>query len=214
MPGCCRSAVCEEMFKPGKARATFRRYRRKGLDNLERNMVSVASAQSLAGARVLEIGGGIGAIQAELLIAGASSGEIVELVSAYEPYARQLAHDKGIEDRSVFRLADVLDHPEAVAPADIVVLNRVVCCSADGVRLTSVAGILARHMLLVIYPRDRAAVRFVMGVMNGLFHLLGRSFRTFLHAPSSLHAAARDQGLSIAETSRTFAWEFAAFRRP
>jgi len=201
------------MFKARKARATLRRYRRNGLDNLERDMVSIASAQALTGARVLEIGGGIGTIQAELVSAGASSGEVVELVSAYEPYARQLAHDKGIEDRSVFRLADVLDHPEAVAPADIVVLNRVVCCSADGVRLTSVAGTLARRMLLVIYPRDRAAVRFVMGVMNGLFHLLGRSFRTFLHAPSSLHAAARDQGLSVAETSRTFAWEFAAFRR-
>jgi hypothetical protein len=201
------------MFKPGKARATLRRYRRKGLDTLERDMVSIASAQSLAGARVLEIGGGIGTIQAELLSAGASSGEIVELVSAYEPYARELARDKGIEDRSAFRIIDVLDRPEAVAPADIVVLNRVVCCSPDGVRLTSVAGKLAGRMLLVIYPRDRAAVRFVMGVMNGVFHLLGRSFRTFLHAPSSLHAAAGAEGLSVAETSRTFVWEFAAFRR-
>ena len=213
MPGCCRSSVCEEMFKSKKAIATLRRYRRKGLDTLERDMVSIASAQSLTGARVLEIGGGIGTIQAELVSAGASSGEVVELVSAYEPYARQLAHDKGIEDRSVFRLADVLDHPEAVAPADIVVLNRVVCCSPDGVRLTSVAGTLAGRMLLMIYPRDRAAVRVVMTFMNVLFRLVGRSFRTFLHAPSSLQAAARAEGLSVAETSRTFAWELVAFRR-
>ena len=175
-------------------------------------MVS-ASAQSLTGARVLEIGGGIGTIQAELLSAGATSGEIVELVSAYEPYARELAHDKGIEDRSVFRVADILEHPEVVAPADIVVLSRVVCCSPDGVRLTAVAGKLAGRLLLVIYPRDRAVVRLVMGFMNALFRLMGRSFRAFLHAPSSLHAAARDQGLSVAETRRTFAWEFAAFRR-
>jgi len=213
VPGCCRSGVCEEMFKSKKAVATLRRYRKKGLDNLEREMVSIASAQSLAGARVLEIGGGIGTIQAELLKAGATSGEIVELVSAYEPYARELAREKGIEGRSVFRIVDVLDHPEAVVPADIVVLNRVVCCSPDGVRLTSVAATLAGRMLLVIYPRDRAAVRLVMSFMNGLFHLGGRSFRTFLHAPFSLHAAATDEGLSVAETSRTFAWEFAAFRR-
>ena len=213
MPGCCRSGVCEEMFTARKARATLRRYRRNGLDNLERDMVSIASAQALTGARVLEIGGGIGTIQAELVSAGATSGEIVELVSAYEPYARELARDKGIEGRSVFRIVDVLDHPEAVAPADIVVLNRVVCCSPDGVRLTSVAGTLAGRMLLLIYPRDRAVVRLVMRVMNGLFRLVGRSFRTFLHAPSLLHAAATDEGLSVAETSRTFVWEFAAFRR-
>src|SRR5262245_51771006 len=102
--GCCRSRVCEEMFKPRKARSTLRRYRKKGLDGLERQMVSSASAQPLTGARVLEIGGGIGTIQAELLAAGATSGEVIELVSAYEPCARELARDKGIEHRSTFRV--------------------------------------------------------------------------------------------------------------
>jgi protein-L-isoaspartate O-methyltransferase len=211
--GCCRSGVCEEMFKPKKARSTLRRYRKKGLDDLERQMVSSASSQPLTGARVLEIGGGIGTIQAELLAAGAASGEVIELVSAYEPYARELARDKGLEGRSTFRVADVLDHPQAVAPADIVILNRVVCCSPDGVRLTSVAGKLAGRMLLMVYPRDRAVVRLVMGFINGVLGLMGRSFRAFLHAPSALHATARAEGLSVAETSRTFAWEFAAFRR-
>jgi magnesium-protoporphyrin O-methyltransferase len=201
------------MFNARKARSTLRRYRKKGLDHLERAMVSAAAAQPLAGARVLEIGGGIGTIQAELLTAGASTGEIVELVSAYEPYARQLARERGIEGRSTFRIADVLEQPDAVAPADIVVLNRVVCCSPDGIRLTAVAGKLAGRMLLVIYPRNRAVVRFVMGFMNGVFALLGRSFRAFLHAPSSIYAAAQNEGLSVAATSRGLVWEFTAFRR-
>jgi magnesium-protoporphyrin O-methyltransferase len=201
------------MFNARKARSTLRRYRKKGLDDLERAMVSTAAAQPLAGARVLEIGGGIGTIQAELLAAGASTGEIVELVSAYEPYARQLARDTGIEGRSAFRIADVLEQPEAVAPADIVVLNRVVCCSPDGVRLTAVAGKLAGRMLLVIYPRDRAVVRIVMRFMNGLFAVTRRSFRAFLHPPSSIYAAAQSEGLSVAATSRGLVWEFTAFRR-
>ena len=100
MAGCCRSGVCEEMFNPRKARANLRRYRKKGLDKLERDMVLTAATQPLTGARILEIGGGIGTIQAELVASGASNGEIVELVSAYEPYARELARDKGIEGRS------------------------------------------------------------------------------------------------------------------
>jgi hypothetical protein len=213
VPGCCRSGICEEMFNPRIARRTLRRYRKKGLDTLEREMVSTACAQPLTGARILEIGGGIGTIQAELLAAGASSGEIVELVSAYEPYARELAQDKGIAGRSTFRVADVLEQPESVAPADIVILNRVVCCSPDGVRLTAVAGRLAERMLLLIYPRDRVLVRQSMRAMNGVFRVMRRSFRVFLHTRSSLYAAARAEGLSVAETSRTFVWEFTAFRR-
>jgi hypothetical protein len=156
---------------------------------------------------------GFGTIQAELLAAGAGSGEVVELVSAYEPFARELAQHKGIEGRSTFRVADVLEQPGSVAPADIVILNRVVCCSPDGVRLTAAAGKLAGRMLLVIYPRDRTVVRLVMGFMNGVFGVMGRSFRTFLHPPSALSAAAQAEGLSAAEMRRTVAWEFTAFRR-
>ena len=81
---------------------------------------------------MLEIGGGIGRIQAELLATGADQGEVVELVGAYEPYARELARDIGLEARTSFRIVDILDEPDAVEPADIVVLNRVVCCSPDG----------------------------------------------------------------------------------
>src|SRR5207247_11446578 len=111
----------------------------KGLDGLERRMVATVPPRELEGASVLEIGGGIGAIQAELLAAGADRGEIVELVRAYEPYAQELARERGLVARSSFRIADVLDDPGAVEPAGVVVLNKVVCCSPDGIRLAGVA---------------------------------------------------------------------------
>lgn len=212
--GCCRSGVCEEMFKPRFARRTLRRYLRRGLDRIERGMVASVSSQELAGARVLEIGGGIGTIEAELLASGASQGEIIELVSAYAPYARELARQKNIESRVTFRVADVLDQPHAVAPADIVVLNRVVCCSPDGVRLTGTAARLAHRMLLLSYPRDRFLIRVVMRVMNRILWLMGRSFRSFLHPPPALHEAARAEGFLMAATGRGVVWEFAALRRP
>ena len=201
------------MFKSRAARKTLRRYRKKGLDPIERLMVASVPRAELNNARVLEVGGGIGTIQAELLRAGASQGEIVELVSAYEPYARELARAEGIESRSSFRIADVLDHPETVADADIVVLNRVVCCSPDGPRLTRAAARLASRVLLVSYPRDRLLVRLFMRMMNGALQMIGRSFRVFLHPPASLYDAAHTEGLVIGETGRGFVWEFTAFRR-
>lgn len=213
MPGCCRSSLCEEMFKPRAARKSLRRYRKKGLDKIERGMVASIPAESLEGARILEIGGGIGTIQAELLMAGADRAEIVEVVSAYEPYARELARDKGIENRSTFRVVDILEQPETVAPADIVVLNRVVCCSPDGVRLTGVAARLAGRVLILSHPRDRFLVRVALRVMNVTLRVMGRSFRAFLHQPVSLYAAAQAEGFLIGETGRGIVWEFAALRR-
>jgi hypothetical protein len=213
MTGCCRAALCEEMFKPQTARKSLERYRRKGLGALERQMVAGIPARDLDGARVVEIGGGIGTIQAELLAAGAGEGEVVELVSAYEPYARELAHEKGLDARSRFRVADVLAQPETVRPAAIVVLNRVVCCSPEGVRLTEVAARLAERMLILSFPRDRVLVRLVASAINGVQRLMGRSFRVFLHSRAALCASAEAQGFLPADSGRNIAWEFIALRR-
>jgi hypothetical protein len=68
--------------------------------------------------------------------------------------------------RSRFRVADVLAQPDAVAPATIVILNRVVCCSPDGVRLTAVAARLAERMLVLSFPRDRFLMRIVMKLIT------------------------------------------------
>ena len=201
------------MFDEKFARKTLRRYRKKGLDPIERGMVESVAAAERNGGRVLEIGGGIGAIQAELIVAGADRGEVVELLSAYEPYAREVASDKHIEDRTTFRVADLLEEPDAVVSADIVVLNRVVCCTPDGVQLTALAARLANRVVLLSYPRDRFVVRAVMKLMNITMRVLGRSFRVFLYPTSALVAAARDDGFQAAETGRTFVWEYTTLRR-
>ena len=176
-------------------------------------MVASLSAKDVADARVVEIGGGIGTIQVELLGRGAREGEIVELVAAYEPCAVELAHEKGLDARSRFRVADVLAQPEAVRTADVVVLNRVVCCSPDGVQLTETAARLATRVLILSFPRDRFLARAFARIINGVQRLTRRSFRVFLHPKSSLFAAAQTQGLRLAATGRTLAWEFAALRR-
>lgn len=195
------------------ARRSLERYRRKGLDELEERMVAAATSAGLEGARVLEIGGGIGTLQAELLDRGAEQGEVVELVSAYESYARELARGKGLEERTSFKVADILERPDVVDPADVVLLNRVVCCSPDGIELTEAAARLAQRTLVLSFPRDVFWTRPVFRALNAGMWLLRRSFRTFLHPPDVLLAAAEREGLRRTDGGRGLVWEFAAFTR-
>ncbi|MGH3134281.1 MAG: class I SAM-dependent methyltransferase [Gaiellaceae bacterium] len=195
------------------ARRSLERYRKKGLDGVERRMVDAVSAVGLEGARVLEIGGGIGTLQSELLDRGAERGEVVELVAAYESYAHELAREKGLEERTLFRVADVLEAPDTVEPADIVLMNRVVCCTPDGVELAGHAARLARSTLALSFPRDVFWVRMGLRLVNAGLRLFGRSFRVFLHPPAALAAAAEAEGLRPAGSGRGAMWEFAAFRR-
>ena len=202
------------MFKPSVARRGLERYRRKGHGPLERRMVEAAAQGGLEGSRVLEIGGGIGTMQAELLEAGAERGEVVELVSTYEPYARELAREKGLESRTTFRVVDVLDDPEAVEPADVVVLNRVVCCSPDGIPLAGLAARLARKTLVLSFPRDVFWVRAGLHLLNAGLWLRRSSFRVFAYRASAIRAAVEAEGARLADSGRGALWEFAAFRRP
>ena len=201
------------MFKPRVARRSLKRYRKKGHGDLEKRMVAAAAEGGLAGARVLEIGGGIGTIQSELLESGADRGEVVELVPAWEPYARELAREKGLDERTSFRVADVLENPESVEQAEVVVMNRVVCCSPDGVQLTGVAARLAARTLVLSFPRDVFWVRAGLRVVNAALRLAGRSFRVFAHPRHALLGAAQAEGLGLVASGRNGPWEFAALER-
>jgi magnesium-protoporphyrin O-methyltransferase len=213
MKSCCRAGSCERFFKPSVARRSLETYQKKGLDQLERNLVSHIATDARTAARVLEIGGGIGRIQVELLEAGAEQGEVVELVGAYEPYASELAREKGVEGRTTFRVVDILERPDAVEPADIVVLNRVVCCSPDGVALAAAAGRLARRTLVLSFPRDVLWIRLAVRMLNAGLWLMRNPFRVFVHRPAALFAAAEAEGVQFEGGDRGAFWQWAMLRR-
>ena len=98
-------------------------------------------------------------------------------------------------------------------PADVVVLNRVVCCSPDGVQLAGIAARLSTRTLALSFPRDRLLIRFGLRGMNAVMRMMRRSFRVFVHPRAALVGAAEAEGLMLASTGGSFAWEFVVLRR-
>ena len=211
MSRCCAGESLD-IFGEKSARRALGRYLRKGLGGSDAPRIADwAAEQGLDGATVMEVGGGIGQIQAELVRRGAARGTVVEVVADYEDAARELATATGIADRTAFVLADLVETPDAVEPADIVVLRRVVCCTPVGPAVLGAAAGLASRTLLASYPRDRAGVRVVARLQNGLLALMRKRFRTFVHPPRELERAAEKHGLRLARVERGFVWETAQF---
>lgn len=213
MPSCCRAAPCEEIFDARTAEWDLRSYRRQGLGTVEREMLASVPEQHVTGGRVLEIGGGIGALQAELLKRGAASGEVVELISAYGPYALELARELGVAERASFRVVDLLADPGAAQPADVVLMNKVICCSGEGLELTRVAAGLTRGVLVMSYPRDRWLFQVAQRVQHAVFRLLGRSYRFYVRSSAAIEAAAASAGLRKVASGGSFVWERSTFAR-
>lgn len=201
------------MFGTGFARRLARRYRRRGLGGTEQRIVDFCAERGVEGATVLEIGGGVGEIQLELLRRGAAEATNLELVDAYDGEARRLAVEAGLAGRTHRRLVDIATAPEEVAPADIVVLHRVVCCYPDCERLLGAAAGHARRLLVFSYPRRNRAVRAVLAGQNAWFRLTGKSFRTFAHPPEAMLEVLQARGLSPTYRHGGRAWQVAGLER-
>jgi 2-polyprenyl-3-methyl-5-hydroxy-6-metoxy-1,4-benzoquinol methylase len=213
MSGCCDARGCDGFFGGRFARHVASRYRKRGLDRTSRRMVEFLEAHGLEGATVLEIGGGVGEIQIELLKRGAARATNLELSPAYDAEAAALLREAGLEERVERRLLDLAADPEAVEPADVVVLHRVVCCYPDYERLLGAAADHARRLVVVSYPPRNAASRLVVGAQNLVFRLTRKEFRTFAHPPGALLEVLVDRGLRRTFAHRGLVWRVAGLER-
>jgi magnesium-protoporphyrin O-methyltransferase len=213
MTGCCDRGGYEAVFGAKTARANAKRYRRKGLDATARRMVAYLRGRGLAGRTLLEVGGGVGAVQLELLKAGADRAVNVELSAGYEDAARELLAEAGLAGRVERRLLDFAREARAVEAADVVVMHRVVCCYPDVDALVAAAAERARRSLAMSFPRDAWYLRLGIGVENLWQRLRRRSFRAYLHPPGAILAAAEAHGLRSAFAHRGWIWQAVVLER-
>jgi 16S rRNA G966 N2-methylase RsmD len=201
------------MFDERQARRDAETYRRKGLGRPARWVVEVAKAGRIEGATVLEIGGGVGAIQLELLKAGAERTVNVELSPAYEDAAAALARSAGLEGRSERRIGDAVAD-ESIGEADIVVLHRVVCCYPDFERLLGAAARRSRRTLVFTHPPGHRLARWTVAAANLWLRLTKQEFRAYAHPPQAMEAVARAHGLEPMARRRGGIWRGVALARP
>lgn len=190
-----------------------KRYRRRGLDKASRRMVEFLEQRGIEGATVLEVGGGVGEIQIELLKRGAGRALNLELSSAYDAEAARLIREAGLEERAERRQHDIAVDPEGIEPADVVVLHRVVCCYPDYERLLGAAAEHARHAVVFSYPPRNLVSRLFVSSQNLLFRALRKEFRAFAHPPAGMLAVLRGRGLRDTFAHRGLVWRVAGLER-
>lgn len=206
MSGCCSPRLYGKVFGERTARRDARRYRKKGLKPSERDIVAFLRGRTQT---VLEVGGGVGAIEMELLKAGLEHATIAELSPSYELEARALAAEAGAGARLEYRVANVVD--EDLEHADAVVMHRVVCCYPDGELLVRRAAEHARRHLVLTFPREAPWVRAGFRAFNLVMWAMRSPFRAYVHPADRLLASA--EGMRLVQERRGLVWQLAALER-
>ncbi|MGA8038484.1 MAG: SAM-dependent methyltransferase [Acidimicrobiia bacterium] len=204
---CCDPAPYRRFFDQKQAERDLRSYRRRGLDPMAARLVDYLDANDLTGLTVLEVGGGIGAIQIELLRRGAASATNVELSPGYEKVAETLSEEEGLSDRMTRDVGDFVTGQETYGPADVLVMNRVVCCYPHMERLVGAASAKTAKYLALTVPRDTWWNKTWVGVDNALVGFRNGYVKAFVHPVSGIVSIAAESGLTPRFTDHDLIWQ-------
>ena len=165
----------------------------------------------MEGRTLLDIGGGIGAIQHELLKAGVRRSTSVDASTAYVQAATEEAQRQGHSDRIVHRPGDFVDIAPDIEPADIVTLDRAICCYHDVESLVDLSSKHAARTYGLVYPRYNWVGRTLMHLFNFYMWLRRNPFRVFAHPTAVVDAIVQKNGLKQRFCRKTLIWQVVVY---
>jgi hypothetical protein len=213
MTCCAHCRGIEREFDRRTAARDLKRYRRRGPLPTTRILLAALERQGIGGASVLDIGGGVGAIHHELLQRGAGRATHVDASSAYLAAAGEEARRRGHESRIEFVHGDFVERAPQVPAADVVTLDRVICCYPDMPRLVRLSAERARRLYGLVFPRESWWMRPLFPVANCWFRLQRCPFRVFQHAADEVEAVVGEAGLKRVSRQLTPLWQVVVFAR-
>ena len=207
----CRGA--DQVFDQGTAERDLKAYRAHGPSATTRLLIAALEAAGIADLTLLDIGGGVGAIQHELLKDGARNAIAIDASSAYLHAAKQEAERQGHIDRVTYHQGDFVELAPHLPQADIVTLEKVICCYPDVRALVGLSSARAGKFYGVVFPRDTWWMR-----LGGLFvnlspRLQRNAFRFFVHPTEAIEAIVRANGLKRYYYRKTLFWQVIVYTR-
>ncbi len=213
MTCCTQYSAAEKQFDSKVAERDLQRYRLRGPDAVTRLMVAELRRWPLQGEDLLDVGSGIGVIGAELADTGLASATLVEASPAYLGVARAEIESRYESRPTRFHLGDFAMIANTVIDADVVTLDRVVCCYPDAEALLRGAASRTRRLLAFSYPHDRWYMWTLTALQNFWRRLRGSPFRTFVHPPEQMGAVLEAAGLVRVARQGTLVWVLDLYRR-
>jgi SAM-dependent methyltransferase len=212
---CCSlfTDVAGRQFDAGKVAQELVSYHKSGPGPTTRLLRDLLVDAGLARGVLLDIGTGFGALTFELLDRGMARAVAVDASSAYlaaaAEEARRRATDKNIE----LVHGDFVDVAATLPCADIVALDRVVCCYPQMEPLVRAAASRAYGTLALSYPRELWYVRAALAIENLRRRMAGNPFRTFVHSPRAMEQLIQGAGFRLRKRRRTWMWSIDVFVR-
>lgn len=183
------------------------------------SLLDAITEAGVADRTVLDVGCGIGDLAIEVVARGGASGTGYDLSPKAIDQARRLAASREVGDRMRFEVGDgaKLDLPAA----DIVVINRVVCCYPDTANLLDHTLGAARSVFAMTAPVSKGPTGWWNRLWSSLENVGYRlrpakygGFRVFIHDLDRIDERIREAGFRrTRHERRRVVWDLAVYTR-
>ena len=210
---CCQCQAIEEFHNQKVANQELSRYRKKGPGKPTRTLIEAIQKEDIQGLTLLDIGGGVGAIQHSLLQAGVNHATDVEASNAFIQVAQAEAQHRNLADRVSHQYGNFVDLAENILPADIVTLDKVICCYPDMESLVELSSERASKIYGLVYPYDTWYNK-IVGVLENLYFKITRNpFRIFVHTHLAVEAILVRNGFKQQFFQHDLLWQVVVYTR-
>ena len=210
---CCQCQGIEREFDRKSVLEELEDYQAGEVDKTTQWLIDAIVELDISGNSLLDIGGGVGMIQHQLLQAGVSEVVSVDASTAYYEASMEEAERRGFADKITFQHGNFVSLAEDLAPADIVTLDRVVCCYHDMPALLGRAATRANRVLGLVYPRDAWWLKLGSRFANGGLRLQRNPFRVFIHPVSDIESIIHGAGFKERFARSTMFWNVRLYEK-
>ncbi len=188
-------------------------WRSHGPPEATRELIDALRAEGIEGAALLDIGAGVGIVHIELLEAGAASAVDVDASTAFLAAAGAEAERRGLAERVEHRFGDVVELAAELPPADVVALDRVICCYPDLPALLGAALSTGPRLIGLVHPTDAWWARASMALFNALDRLLRRHHSFYVHRRAEIERLMGEAGYAERRRGGGRFWKVTVYAR-
>ena len=206
---CCGA---DRFFDLKGAQKRMKNYKRKGAGKSTKKLLKLLSTQNITDKTLLDIGGGVGAIQWNFLEKGGKNTMDVDASNGYIDVAKSYAAENDFVEKAQFLNGDFVDMSEEISAYDFVTLDKVVCCYPDYHSLLGLAIQKCNNTIALTFPLAGPISKITAVFENIYFTFKKNPFRTYIHSPDDIEKFILSKGFKIVSKKVSFPWHVRVYQ--
>lgn len=206
---CCGADL---LFDEKTANKQYKDYLKNGPSRVTRHIIAQLQETPI-GESLLDIGGGIGALQWWFLESGGKQTIGVDASSGYLNLAKSHSEKKGWDGQAQFLFGDFTDHEKSISKVDHITLDKVICCYPDYKAILDLACEKSAKTISLSYPMDGKIANLFRWFGVQFMRFKGIPFKPYVHSVNDVRQLMESHGFMRKQHQLRFPWHVELYQK-